>query len=149
TSLAAAALQCSIPEGFHCAHVDRMSVNTDGQTSVRATVPRAARGREAPALMRPNRPAISPRQDDSCIAVGTCVSHAPAQNRTGGFPAYGLYGSFFVKDASCHFCRALLLHSFVRPAPRAFFRFDRILRSPSRTATIKGGACSAPPKACP
>src|SRR6266700_4296387 len=37
----------------------------------------------------------------------------PAQNRTGGFPAYGLYGSFFVKGASRHFCRALFLHSFV------------------------------------
>src|SRR4029077_18911146 len=71
------------------------------------------------------------------------------QNRTCGFPAYGLYGSFFVKGASRHFCRALLLHFFVRPTPRAFFRPDRILSSPSRTATVKDGACSAPPKACP
>jgi hypothetical protein len=71
------------------------------------------------------------------------------QIRTCSFPAYGLYGSFFVKGASRHFCRALLLHSFVRPAPRAFFRPDRILPSPSRTATVKDGACSAPPKACP
>src|SRR6266496_1555495 len=71
------------------------------------------------------------------------------QNRTGPIRAYALYGSFFVKGASRHFCRALLLHSFVRPAPRAFFRPDRILPSPSRTATVKDGACLAPPKACP
>src|SRR5881296_3953579 len=73
----------------------------------------------------------------------------PAQNRTGGFPAYGLYGSFFVKGASRHFCRALLLHSFVRPVPRAFFHPDRTLPSPSRAAAVKDGASSAPPKACP
>src|SRR5213596_2071194 len=73
----------------------------------------------------------------------------PAQNRTGGFPAYGLYGSFFVKGASRHFCRALLLHSFVQPAPRAFFHPDRTLPSPSRAAAVKDGASSAPPKACP
>ena len=35
----------------------------------------------------------------------------PAQIRTCGFPAYGLYGAFFVKGASRYFCRALLLHS--------------------------------------
>ena len=28
----------------------------------------------------------------------------PAQIRTCGFPAYGLYGAFFVKGASRHFC---------------------------------------------
>jgi len=71
------------------------------------------------------------------------------QNRTCGFPAYGLYGSFFVKGASRHFCRALLLHSFVQPAPRAFFHPDRTLPSPSRAAAVKDGASSAPPKACP
>ena len=37
----------------------------------------------------------------------------PAQNRTCSFPAYGLYGTFFVKGASRHFCRALLLPIFV------------------------------------
>src|SRR5437899_6755967 len=73
----------------------------------------------------------------------------PAQIRTCGIPAYGLYGSFFVKGASRHFCRALLLHSFVRPAPRAFFHPDRTLPSPSRAAAVKDGASSAPPKACP
>src|SRR6266576_3947832 len=84
------------------------------------------------------------------VAVGTRFSsRPPAQNRTGGFPAYGLYGSFFVKGASRHFCRALLLHSFVQPAPRAFFHPDRTLPSPSRAAAVKDGASSAPPKACP
>src|SRR5256885_4095405 len=73
----------------------------------------------------------------------------PAQNRTGPIRAYGLYGSFFVKGASRHFCRALLLHSFVRPAPRAFFHPDRTLPSPSRAAAVKDGASSAPPEACP
>src|SRR6266404_6240350 len=71
------------------------------------------------------------------------------QNRTGPIRAYGLYGSFFVKGASRHFCRALLLHSFVQPAPRAFFHPDRTLPSPSRAAAVKDGASSAPPKACP
>ncbi len=73
----------------------------------------------------------------------------PAQIRTCSFPAYGLYGAFFVKGASRHFCRALLLHSFVRPAPRAFFHPDRTLPSPSRAVAVKDGASSAPPKACP
>jgi hypothetical protein len=60
-----------------------------------------------------------------------------------------LYGAFFVKGAPRHFCRALLLHSFVRPAPRAFFHPDRTLPSPSRAVAVKDGASSAPPKACP
>jgi hypothetical protein len=71
------------------------------------------------------------------------------QNRTCGFPAYGLYGAFFVKGASRHFCRPLSFHSFVRPAPRAFFRLDCIFPSPSRAAAVKDGASSAPPKVCP
>jgi hypothetical protein len=84
------------------------------------------------------------------IAVGTLITERPpAQIRTGPIRAYGLYGSFLVKGALRHFCRASSLHSFVRPAQRAFFRPDRILPSPSRTATVMDGACSAPPKACP
>ena len=35
---------------------------------------------------------------------------------------FGLYGAFFVKEASRHFCRPLSFHFFVRPSPRAFFR---------------------------
>src|SRR5258706_5025573 len=63
--------------------------------------------------------------------------------------AFGLYGALFVKEASTHFCRPLSFHSFVRPAPQAFSRPDRIFASPSRTAAVKDGASSAPPKACP
>ena len=62
---------------------------------------------------------------------------------------FGLYGALFVKEASTHFCRPLSFHSFVRPAPQAFSRPDRIFASPSRTAAVKDGASSAPPKACP
>ena len=54
---------------------------------------------------------------------------------------WGLYGAFFVKGASRHFCCPLSFHSFVRPAPRAFFRPDRIFPSPSRAAAVKDGAC--------
>ena len=57
-----------------------------------------------------------------------------SSNRTGRFPASGLYGALFVKEASRHFCRPLSFHSFVRPAPQAFFRPDRIFASPSRAA---------------
>src|SRR6266404_4835875 len=62
----------------------------------------------------------------------------PAQIRTGPIRAY-----------ATHFCRPLSFHSFVRPAPQAFSRPDRIFASPSRTAAVKDGASSAPPKACP
>ena len=51
------------------------------------------------------------------------------KNRTGGFPAYGLYGAFLVKGASRHFCRALLLHSLFDPrresVPTAYYRRRR------------------------
>src|SRR6266481_8145454 len=47
------------------------------------------------------------------------------------------------------FLSSFAFHSFVRPAPRAFFRPDRILPSSSRAAAVKDGASSAPPKACP
>ena len=73
----------------------------------------------------------------------------PAQIRTGPIRAYGLYGAFFVKEASRHFCRPLSFHSFVRPAPQVFFRPDRRFASPSRAAAVKDGASLAPPKACP
>jgi len=55
----------------------------------------------------------------------------PAQIRTCGFPAYGLYGAFLVKGASRHFCRALLLHSLFDPrrehsfVPTAYYRRRR------------------------
>src|SRR6476659_6064468 len=40
-----------------------------------------------------------------------------------------LYGAFFVKEASRHFCGPLSFHSFVRPAPQPFFRPDRTFAS--------------------
>jgi hypothetical protein len=39
--------------------------------------------------------------------------------------AYGLYGAFFVKGGGTPFFAPLFVHSFVRLAPRAFFRPDR------------------------
>src|SRR5258707_14539084 len=71
------------------------------------------------------------------------------QNRTCGFPAYGLYGSFFVKGASRHFCRALFLHSFVQYTPCAFFHPHPTLPSPSLAAAPNAGRSSAPPPAVP
>src|SRR6478672_4419198 len=79
-------------------------------------------------------------------AQRTCTAQ-PAQIRTSPIRASGL--ALFVKEASRHFCRPLSVHSFVRPAPQAFFRPDRIFASPSRAAAVKGGASLAPPKACP
>jgi hypothetical protein len=43
-------------------------------------------------------------------------------------------GRAMIKGASRHFCRPLSSHSFVRAAPRAFFRLDCIFPSPSRAA---------------
>src|SRR5438132_14293191 len=65
------------------------------------------------------------------------------------FLCQGCITPFLSCFVASHFCRALLLHSFVRPAPRAFFHPDRTLPSPSRAAAVKDGASSAPPKACP
>src|SRR5262245_44061231 len=59
-----------------------------------------------------------------------------------------VWGSLCQACITPFFC-ALLLHSFVRPAPRAFFRPDRRFPPPSRAAAVKDGASSAPPKACP
>jgi hypothetical protein len=63
--------------------------------------------------------------------------------------AIRLVWGFLCQEATRHFGRPLSFHSFVRPAPRAFFRPDRIFPSPSRAAAVKDGASSAPPKACP
>jgi hypothetical protein len=63
--------------------------------------------------------------------------------------AIRLVWGFLCQVVSRHFCLPLSFHSFVRPAPRAFFRPDRIFPSPSRAAAVKDGASSAPPKARP
>src|ERR1700721_2456272 len=51
----------------------------------------------------------------------------PAQIRASPIRGHGLYGAFFVKGGAHHFVAPLFVDSFVRPAPRAFFRPDRIL----------------------
>src|SRR5271169_6112474 len=66
----------------------------------------------------------------------------PAQIRTCGFPAYGLYGAFFVKETSRHFGRPL--HSILLFDPRrehssvptAYFHRRRAQRR-SRTALLQ------------
>src|SRR5438132_10806383 len=60
-----------------------------------------------------------------------------------------LVWDFLCQGCITPFLSCFVASFFVRPAPRAFFRPDRILPSPSRTVTVKDGACSAPPKACP
>src|SRR5450631_1281125 len=60
-----------------------------------------------------------------------------------------LVWGFHCQGGVTPFWSSFAFHSFVRPAPRAFFRPDRIFPSPSRAATVKDGASSAPPKACP
>src|SRR5674476_1587919 len=60
-----------------------------------------------------------------------------------------LVWGFLCQGGVTPFWSSFAFHSFVRPAPRAFFRPDRIFPSPSRAAAVKDGASSAPPKACP
>ena len=60
-----------------------------------------------------------------------------------------LVWGFLCQGGVTPFWSCFAFHSFVRPAPRAFFRPDRIFPSPSRAAAVKDGASSAPPKACP
>src|SRR5258708_3543719 len=73
----------------------------------------------------------------------------PAQIRTGPNSGIRLVWGFLCQGGVTPFWSSFAFHSFVRPAPRAFFRPDRILPSPSRAAAVKDGASSAPPKACP
>jgi phosphatidylserine/phosphatidylglycerophosphate/cardiolipin synthase-like enzyme len=60
-----------------------------------------------------------------------------------------LVWGFLCQGGVTPFWSSFAFHSFVRPAPRAFFRPDRIFPSPARAAAVKDGASSAPPKACP
>src|SRR6202171_1583787 len=60
-----------------------------------------------------------------------------------------LVWGFHCQGGVTPFWSSFAFHSFVLPAPRAFFRPDRIFPSPSRAAAVKDGASSAPPKACP
>jgi hypothetical protein len=76
------------------------------------------------------------------------IARPPHRSVRAAFPHTACMGLLLSRRHHSIFS-CLLLHSFVRPAPRAFFRPDRILPSPSRAARVKDGASSAPPKACP
>ena len=106
-----------------------------------ANVSRSARDK---ALRVHSKPAIAVLALMSGLGLGSrwgcSLLSTPAQIRTSPIRASGLYGALFVKEASRHFCRPLSFHSFVRPAPQAFFRPDRIFASPSRAAAVKDGA---------
>src|ERR1700694_4257602 len=75
-------------------------------------------------------------------AIGPRAKAITKMNRTGRFPASGLYGAFFVKGASRHFGRPL--HSILLFDPRrehssvptAYFHRRRAQR-PSRTALLQ------------
>src|SRR6516162_10067384 len=76
------------------------------------------------------------------VAVGTRISSRAPRTE----PYVRLSRIRLVWDFLCHGCITPLLSCFVasffvRPAPRAFFRPDRILPSPSRTVTVTDGAC--------
>src|SRR6202795_2899869 len=60
-----------------------------------------------------------------------------------------LVWGFLCQGGVTPFWSSFAFHSFVRPAPRAFFRPDRIFPSPARAAAVKDGPFSGPPKACP
>src|ERR1700680_4314337 len=52
-----------------------------------------------------------------------------------------LVWGFLCQGGVTPFSSSFAFHSFVRPAPRGFFRPDRIFPSPSRAAAVKDGAC--------
>ena len=61
------------------------------------------------------------------FAVGTRVTSRPPHRSVRAQFGHTLYGAFFVKGGAHHFVAPLFVDFFVRPAPRAFFRPDRIL----------------------
>src|SRR6478752_3127991 len=92
----------------------------------------------------------APTRGSRIVAVGTRVSsRAPRTEPYERLSRIRLVWGFHCQGCITPYFFVLLLHSFVRPAPRAFFRPDHILTSPSRAAMVKDGACAAPPKACP
>jgi hypothetical protein len=87
---------------------------------------------------------------DSCIAAKNrmdyCsgrdvhfIARPPHRSVHAAFPHTACMGLSLSRAHHAVFV-VLLLHSFVRPALRAFFRPDRILPSPSRAATVKDDA---------
>jgi hypothetical protein len=55
------------------------------------------------------------------------VSHPRSSNRTCRFPASGLYGAFFVKGASRHFCRAFVTPFFCSTRAALLLQLDDVL----------------------
>src|SRR5580704_14964108 len=71
-------------------------------------------------------------RDVSCLTP-------PARIRTCTFMHTACMGLSLSRGVM-RFWSSFAFHSFVRPAPRAFFRPDRIFPSPSRAAAVKDGA---------
>ena len=98
-----------------------------------------------PARSHGPKAAVSNRRKAYNFAVGTRVtSRSPPRSVRAAFPHTACMGLSLSRGHHSYFCRPLSFHSFVRPAPRAFFRPDRIFLSPSRAAAVKDGASSAP-----
>src|SRR6516164_9848279 len=76
------------------------------------------------------------------VAVGTRVSsRAPRTEPYGRLSRIRLVWGFPCHGCITPFLSCFVASFFVRPAPRAFFRPDRILPSPSRTVTVTDAAC--------
>jgi hypothetical protein len=100
----------------------------------------APSGGRAQTVMPPSAPANCVQNaGNGELACGSGATASPGTGATAvGINAQATADAavafgFFVKGASRHFCRALLLHSFVRPAPRAFFHPDRTLLAVARS----------------
>ena len=65
------------------------------------------------------------------------------RNRIGSFPAYGLYGAFFVKGASRHFLSSFVIPFFCSTRAASILPSRPRIPSPSRAAAVKDGASSA------
>src|ERR1700694_3641238 len=76
------------------------------------------------------------------FAVGTRVTsrppHRSVRAQFGHTACMGLVWGFLCQGGVTPFWSSFAFHSFVRPAPRAFFRPDRILPSPSRRSGGQG-----------
>src|SRR6202171_3553279 len=66
-------------------------------------------------------------------------SHIPLVEPDRQISRIRLVWGFLCQGGVTPFASSFAFHSFVRPAPRAFFRPDRIFPSPSRAAAVKDG----------
>ena len=74
----------------------------------------------------------------------------PAQSRTSGLPAYGLYGAYFVKGGAHRFSPRLVLFILLfDPAASILPPRPRIAIAVARSEGQGRRASLAPPKACP